>query len=72
MHVAHHANVEPLLLTPEQAAKSLGISRTSLYPLLLDGTITSVKIGRSRRVPRAALEEYVERLSSDAASRRAA
>ena len=50
LHVAHHANVEPLLLTPEQAAKALGISRTSLYPLLLDGTITSVMIGRSRRV----------------------
>ena len=64
MHVGDLGNVEPLLLTPAQAAKALGISRTSLYPLLLDGTITSVKIGRSRRIPRAALEEYVKWLGA--------
>lgn len=60
--------MEKLLLTPEEAAEVLGISRRTLYSLLVAGTIRSVKIGSCRRVPTAALEEYVESLvAGDAA-----
>lgn len=52
----------PLLLVPEQAAQELGIGRTAIFALIKAGAIESVKIGRCRRIPRAALEEYVERL----------
>lgn len=52
----------PLLLPPEDAARELGIGRTQMFALIKDGEIDSVKIGRSRRVPRVALVEYVERL----------
>lgn len=52
----------PLLLVPEHAAQELGIGRTQMFALIRDGAIESVKIGRSRRIPRVALEEYVERL----------
>jgi excisionase family DNA binding protein len=52
----------PLLLTPEQAATELGVGRTRMYALLAGGDVSSVKIGRSRRVPRAALQEYIDRL----------
>jgi excisionase family DNA binding protein len=51
-----------LLLTPERAAERLDIGRTRLYELLAAGEIESVKVGRSRRIPAAALAHYVERL----------
>jgi excisionase family DNA binding protein len=52
----------PLLLTPEQAATCLAICRTKLYELLRTGELESVRIGSSRRIPAAALAEYVQRL----------
>ncbi len=55
-------DVERLLLKPEEAADLLGIGRSKLYELLAQGAVDSVRIGGSRRVPRAALEEFVERL----------
>lgn len=48
-----------LLLRPDQAAAALQISRSALYALLRSGALSSVKIGASRRVPQAAIEEYV-------------
>ena len=54
-----------LLLKPEEAAEVLGIGRSTLYELLAAGHIESVQIGRSRRIPMAALDEYVQRLRSD-------
>ena len=53
--------LQPLLLTPVEAARRLSIARSSLYELLLTGEIVSLKIGRSRRVPLAALTEYIDR-----------
>ncbi len=53
---------EPLLVTAEQAAVSLSICRTKVYELLRNGELESVQIGTSRRIPAAALAEYVERL----------
>jgi excisionase family DNA binding protein len=40
-----------LLLTIPAAAQALGVSRSSLYQLVLAGDVASVKIGRSRRIP---------------------
>lgn len=59
-----HASDVPsqLLLTPEEAAKALRISRSKLYELLRAGTIESVRIDRLRRVPIQALHDYVEQL----------
>ena len=54
-----------LLLKVEEAAQALGISRTALYELLRSGDIYSVHIGRSVRVPVAALDEYVMRLTNE-------
>jgi excisionase family DNA binding protein len=58
--------MEKLLLTPREAAAVLGIGRSKLYELLQAGQIPSVRIGKCRRVPAAALRELVERLSSAA------
>ena len=51
---------EPLLVTPEQAAIRLAICRTKVYELLRKGELESVRIGSSRRIPAAALAEYVQ------------
>ena len=56
------ATPQPILLTPEEAAKALRIGRTRLYALLADGTIRSVRIGHSRRISIGALEDFVRRL----------
>lgn len=56
-----------LLLRVEEAARSLGISRSRVYELLAGGEIRSVKIGTSRRIPRLALHEYIARLEEEEA-----
>ena len=53
---------ERLLYTPEQAAHALGIGRSTLYVLLADGSIPSVRIGRRRRIPVDGLRRYVASL----------
>ena len=58
----------PLLYRPEEAARALGTSRSRLFELLASGDVQSVQIGRSRRIPRAALEDYVDRLRGTATS----
>jgi excisionase family DNA binding protein len=50
------------LLTPDEAAATLGIKRSMLYRLLRRGEILSVQVGSARRIPVKALEAYVERL----------
>ena len=49
-----------LLLTMVEAARVLSIGRTTMYELVGAGEIEVVHIGRSARVPVAALEEFVE------------
>ena len=57
--------VAPLLLKPEEAAEALGIARTRVYQLMRAGDIQSVKIGKVRRIPVAALQAYVDRLQRE-------
>lgn len=52
---------ESWLLRPEEAAMLLGISRSKLYKLM-GSEIESVAIGRSRRIPRASLARWLDRL----------
>jgi len=51
--------MEKLLLTPHEAAATLGIGRTRIYDLIARGVIPSVRIGRSVRVPADALREWI-------------
>lgn len=59
---AHDA---PLLYTLREAAALLRISRTKLYELLTANEIESVHIGRSRKIPAAALDAYVSSLRTN-------
>jgi excisionase family DNA binding protein len=59
-----------LLYPPEEAARRLGISRRTLYQLLRDGKLRSVRVEkRARRIPNSALLEYVDALISAEANR---
>jgi excisionase family DNA binding protein len=53
------------MVTVEEAARRLSIGRTMAYQLVADRLLESVTIGRARRVPVAALAEYVEGLRKE-------
>lgn len=46
-------------LTVEEAARRIGVGRTTMYALLASGEVQSVQIGRLRRIPAQALNEYI-------------
>lgn len=49
----------PELLTVEQAAEVLHISRDRVYHLIRSGQLRSIKIGKLRRIAREWIEEFV-------------
>ncbi|MFJ5534483.1 excisionase family DNA-binding protein [Streptomyces sp. NPDC093261] len=57
-----------LLLTVEEAARRLGIGRTTCFGLIASGELESVKVGSLRRIPADALAAYVARLRGSGAS----
>lgn len=62
-HTADNQDHGPrLLLTVEAAAAQLSISRTRMYALLKSGDVTSVRVGRLRRIPATALEVFAAQL----------
>jgi excisionase family DNA binding protein len=58
--------MERLLLTPADAARTLGVGRSKVYELMNFGLLESVHVGRCRRIPTTALAAYVERLLAEA------
>jgi excisionase family DNA binding protein len=56
-----------LLLTVEETAEMIGLGRTMTYELLNRGLLESVRLGKARRVPMAAVEEFVDRLRAEEA-----
>ncbi len=52
------------LLTVEETAEALHIGRDKTYYLLRTGQLRSMKIGKSCRISRAWIEEFVERQSA--------
>ena len=53
------ADEAPMVLTLEQAARALQVSRTVIYELARAGRLPTVRVGRRRRVPLAALEQLL-------------
>ena len=49
------------MYTPKQVASVLMLSRSKTYEMIASGEIPSVKIGWSRRIPAAFLNEYVKK-----------
>jgi excisionase family DNA binding protein len=55
-----------MLLTAEETARELRIARRRIWELINDGQLASVKIGKSRRIPRHAVESYIAQLEEQA------
>ena len=53
-----------------EAARLLGVGRTYMFHLSATGQVESVKIGKLRKIPSDALDEYIDRLRSEQISRR--
>lgn len=51
----------------EEAAAVLGIGRTRVFSLIASGALKSVRIGRSRLIPGAVLQRYLDDLAKRAA-----
>ncbi len=58
--------VPAVLYRVDEAAAALRLSRSVLYELIRSGQLRSVKAGRRRLVPVAALSEYVHSLDGAA------
>ncbi|WP_157630622.1 helix-turn-helix domain-containing protein [Kribbella catacumbae] len=52
----------PLLLTVEEAARLLGIGRTTAFALVKSGELESIPLGRLRRIPAECITDYINRL----------
>ncbi len=52
--------MEPIVVTPKEAAEILRLSEVSIFKLIREGRIASIKLGRSRRIPLEALKRLVE------------
>jgi excisionase family DNA binding protein len=59
--------MDKLLLTTTEAASRLGIGRSTLYDLIRTNRLCTVKIGRRRLVPIAALDDVVALLVEETA-----
>ena len=57
----HSAEVQPSLLTVDEAAQVLRIGRNTCYELIRQGQIPSIRLGRLIRVPRFSLESWLAR-----------
>ena len=55
--------MEQVLLTVQQVADRLGLSKSKTYDLVMNGQIQSMKIGRNRRVQAIALDSFVGRVA---------
>ena len=53
-------------LSPETAAREMGVSRTTIYELLTRGELQSYHVGRSRRITRTSLDDYKVRQQAPA------
>lgn len=52
-------------LTVPEAVKASSISRSRMFELIKSGELESIKIGRRRYIPTAALHDYLNRLRAE-------
>jgi excisionase family DNA binding protein len=60
--------MEKLLLTPEEAARALGVGRCKVFDLIRRGQLRSVKLDGYRRIQPSALEEFFSALGQEGAA----
>ncbi|MCY0951666.1 excisionase family DNA-binding protein [Streptomyces sp. H27-S2] len=63
--------IQPKWHTTAQVAEMLGFGLSKTKMLVLTGEIRSVKVGRNRRILPSWVDEYIQRVTSDAGLRSA-
>ena len=58
------STVQPVLLSVADVAVQLGVCRQTVYNLIYDGSLSSVKFRGTRRVSCTALEKWLEQLET--------
>jgi excisionase family DNA binding protein len=66
--LASRSETPDRLLTIEQAAEALAISRTRMYAEMNAGRVRTVRSGRRRLVPASAIPEAIERMAAEVTS----
>jgi excisionase family DNA binding protein len=57
---------DALLLKVEDSARILQTGRSTVFKLIATGELPAIKIGRTTRIPRAAIEKFVsERIAAE-------
>jgi excisionase family DNA binding protein len=56
--------MEKLLLTVAETAELLNIGKNRVYELIYSEQLCSVRFGRVHRIPRSAIERFVEEVSN--------
>ena len=56
-------NLRQRLCDISAAGKTLNLSRTSIYSLLNDGSLSSVKIGKRRLIPVESIDAFISNLA---------
>ena len=51
----------PMAMSPQDAARAIGISRSSLYRLIQQGRVRTVKLGRRTLVPTSELSALIDK-----------
>jgi len=59
------AAARPSFLTVAEVADAMRVSRMTVYRLVHAGEMPAIRVGKSFRVPAAALEEYLARAALD-------
>ena len=58
------SSAQPLLLSVAEVAVHLGVCRQTVYNLIYDGSLPSLKFRGMRRVSRSSLDEWLKRLET--------
>lgn len=53
------------LVTPGRAGELLAVSKRTIYSLIASGELNSVTVGRARRIPMDAIDQFVEELRAE-------
>lgn len=62
----------PALYRVPEAMRMLSLSRSVIYELIRSGRLRSVREGRARLIPAAAIRDYITLLETEAQAERAA
>ena len=58
------STAQPLLLSVAEVAIHLGVCRQTVYNLIYDGSLPSVKIRGLRRISRSSLDDWLKQLET--------